>query len=490
MARVSARGAGVVMLVLCAIPAFVIGFGTTGIVEPAAPRPAIRAGLGVLWFGVQAASLASAFMTSGRGFAAVCGLTTLIGMVVMAIGRSGIGGVPSALSFALPLIVVYTASAVWLSFRRRDITHTQTAWRCFMWLASIGVVYLFAAVPGAAQAQAGALTVSLAACGAAALLWPALLRVMVFLGRLRPEALSWGAWGAAATMLFTNGVIAWRNGFDTPQVVVGPISLAPYFIAAGLALAGAAMDAHAARCGDRFAWVRTLVGAGLCAVLYEGLMNEAGTAAVLIAGILVVYLISAPAWLAATSVGVLFLGQLVLQAPAVIAATGLVSARVEERLLVWTNRTEPPDQLERVIDTAGLSGATGHVGAARLQFVVGPQVSKDYMPAQILAQGGWLGAVVALLGLLLLIAQVYQSSRRTASPALAGIQIAVVGLLLGNVLVSTLWMADVAPFVGVPLPLLGRAGSHLLGLALLLLVCDAASEIDVRIGRERTIHAA
>lgn len=489
MARLNPRGVGITILLLCSVLALITGFGSTKVVDPSAPRPSIRVVLGIVWFMAQATSLGLLSIASARGFAAVCGLTTVVGIFVMAVGRSGVAGLPAALTFVVPVALIAVASAIWLSYRHRAVAHNQLAWRCFVWLANAGIVYLFAAVPGAAAAQAGALAVSLAACGASALVWSAAVRSMRSVAEISATALSLCSWGAALVVLLLNGVIARSAGLDTPQVVVGPLSLAPYFLAAGLALVGAAVDARGATLGARLAWLRTLGGAAACAVIYKVLMDESGTLAVLLVGILVVYLMSAPKWLAATSVCVLFAGQLVLQTPPVIAVAGAISARVEQRLLIWASRADPPDQLERVADTARLSGATGHVGAARLQFVIGPQVSKDYMTTLVLAQGGWLGAGLVVAGLLLLVAGLYDAARKIESLALGAILTAVLGLLLGNILVSTIWMSGVTPFVGVPLPLLGRGGSHLFALALLLLLCEAASEAAVRGDDRRSTHA-
>lgn len=489
MARLSAPGAGLAIVALCAIPAYVTGFGSTELIQAAAPPPTARAILGILWLAIQVASLLSLHLTSARGFGLLCGMTTFIGMLVMAFGRGGLPGLWPALTFALPIASVCGASMIWLSHRRPEVTHAQPIWRYFIWLAGVGASYLFAALPQAAVAQLGAIAVALAVCGVAAMCWRAIVFSLASISRLPPTYLAVGAWVGAIAILFLNGLLARQGGLPTPQVVFGPLSLAPYFMAAGLALVGAAMDCEAARTNPRTAALRTVVGLVAAGFIYKTMMDESGTLAILLIGTLIVYLISAPPKLAAVAIGLIVAGQLVLQNPVAIRVVSAQAPRVGERLLAWTDRAEPPDQMLRVADAARLSGATGHLGAARMGFVVGPQVSKDFMPTHLIVTGGWGGAAAILIALILLVSHMYLAAKNSRAPTLRAIQSAAVALVLANLLITTLWMGGFVPFVGVPFPLLGRGGSHLLALALMLLLCDAASEADLS-ARKVKHHAA
>lgn len=115
-----------------------------------------------------------------------------------------------------------------------------------------------------------------------------------------------------------------------------------------------------------------------------------------------------------------------------------------------------------------------------MQFLVGSEVGKDYMLSLVLANGGWIGlvGVVAVSACLLL--ELHSASRRTASNASRALLVAVFGLVLGNLIVTTLWAGGLTPFVGVPLPVIARSGSHLIVLAAFLLVADLILSVTPR----------
>jgi len=74
--------------------------------------------------------------------------------------------------------------------------------------------------------------------------------------------------------------------------------------------------------------------------------------------------------------------------------------------------------------------------------------------------------------------------RQTSQPIGRALQTATLALVIANLLVTTLWLGGATPFVGVPLPLLARAGSHLTAFAWILLIYDAVSQADRTIERE------
>jgi hypothetical protein len=114
-----------------------------------------------------------------------------------------------------------------------------------------------------------------------------------------------------------------------------------------------------------------------------------------------------------------------------------------------------------------------------MQFLVGPEVGKDYLLSLVLANGGWLGLAGVIGVSASLLIELYRVSRRTASTTGRALHVGVLALVLGNLMVTTLWAGGATPFVGVPVPALARAGSHLLVLAALLLASDLIGTVGL-----------
>jgi cell division protein FtsW (lipid II flippase) len=278
--------------------------------------------------------------------------------------------------------------------------------------------------------------------------------------------------------LIGNTVVVRALGSATPQLAVGPLSLAPYFLAAALALVAVALDIECVQSDGLRALGRLAIGLGVCAVVYMGGLSESGTVAILALGTAAVLLVSGPPLLACAAMLAIAVVQSALQSSALIETIRPYLPRVAERLLVWTHRTAAPDQLLRVGESLQFSGALGHAGAARLRFLVGPEVAKDYAPALIAVQGGWIGLALVLTGSVLLLVELSMGIRRTSRPIGRALQTAALALVIANLLVTTLWLGGATPFAGVPLPLLARAGSHLTAFAWVLLAYDAVSQAD------------
>lgn len=480
MPTVRPHAAGLVVIVLGLLSgALMIWLGGWRQPSEHLPPPAVvRAMLGVGWLVVQVVWFGSAYFVSTRGFAALSAIATTLGILGMAFGRGGFGALTGAFLLVGPLVLLSTAAGFWLDFRRSAVTGAHRPWRLFVWLTLVGVVYLYAALISGAEAQVTAMALTLAVCGAAALCWPLMASIATSVLVMPTTRLSKWAWSGAMILLVINGWIAQRNGLSTPQIAVGSLSLAPYFLAGGLVVLAAALECESARENPIASAIRIVLGLVASAFIYMAMMHEAGTLAAVLVGVLAVMVIAAPPSLAIAAIVTLFTGQLILQNETVIQTIRPLAPRVGDRLLIWSNHLQPVNQMLRVQEAARLSGATGHMGAAKMQFLVGPQLSSDYMPTQIMVQGGWLGFILVMLVTILLAAELYREARAARTPVARAIQNSVLALLLGNLLVTTLWLGDVTPFVGVPLPVVARAGSHLLVLALLLLAFDVTSQVD------------
>lgn len=482
MPSLHARAIGLIVSGLCAAAAISVA-ALDGWLTTPAPHPAdvhLRLLFGVLWALLQAASLASVYIATRAGFGVICGLTAIVGLTAMSIGRAGlIGGLSLGLvACIVPAALIALAMSGWLRFRPVRVTAAQRVWRLFAWLSSMATVYLYAAEPREAGAHLLAFAAAVLTCGVVVPAWPGIMRATSELLNATPSRLSILAWGGAVTALAVNTIVTLHSGLRTPQISVGPLSMAPYFLAAGLALVGVALDVEDFRVNRAGAMGRMMCGLSACAGIYFLLLHEAGTMALLAVGVVAVLLVAGPLPLAGAAIVAVACAQALLQSQFLIEAVQDHLPRIGERLLVWTHRAAPPDQLLRVLESLQFAGAFGHMGAARLRFLVGPQVSKDYVPALIAAQGGWLSLGLVLTGSMLLLAELYMAMQQTRTPVGRALQTAVLALLVGNLLVTTLWLGGLTPFVGVPLPVLARAGSHLIVLALVLLIFDAVSEAD------------
>lgn len=481
MPQLRPRAAVALMAGLCACAAVATYVSRPWLLtpEPDAANIYIRLLLGVCWNALCAGSLACVYLASRAGFGTICGLTTSIGLVVMAVGREGLGGLDAGLASCIAAVMTISAAcSIWLTLRSPHVTAADRVWRLFIWLSSIGTVYLYSAEPQEAGAHIAAFSLSMLGCALVVSAWPSVLRTATAVLQARPDRLSLFVWSGAVLALAANAIVARSLGLATPQIVLGPLSLAPYFVAAALTLLGVALDVVSLSYEGPHALARTTCGLAACAVLYVAGLSESGTLAVVAVGTCAVILMSAPPLLAGAAALTILGTQSVLQSRVVIDLIQPYQPRVAERLLDWSNQAAPPDQLLRVAESLQFAGAVGHAGGARLRFLIGPEVAKDYAPALVAAQGGWIGLGLVLVGSLLLLAELYMGIHRTQRPVARALQLATLALVISNLLVTTLWLGGMTPFVGVPLPLLARAGSHLTAFALILLAYDTVSEAD------------
>lgn len=449
----------------------------------------LRAPLAVAWAGLQVIALVAVFTAPPLGFGVACFWMVAGGGVVMSIGRAGIAGLSwVSIGTAVPSAFMALAIALWLMYRNPAVTAATTAWRIFFWLCLTGGVYLFTAHPSESASHLLAIAVSIGVCGASAMLSPWMSRLVDGLDRIPRLRLSIFVWVLCALLLVVNGLVMRGTGTQIPQIQLAGFSVAPYFLAAGLMPFAVALDLGAATTRGWRAMVPSAVGLPIAALLYVGLLGESGTLAVVCLSVLTVVLLAGTPIQAGCAAVAVLVGNVTLQSPRVADLIANVAPRVGERLLVWSQLQAPPNQLVRVMEVMTSAGVLGHAGAARLRFLVGPEVAKDYMPALVLANGGWVGLALVGLGSFLFVAELYRVQKATSGVVGRAIQTAVLALVVGNLLATTLWIGGITPFVGVPLPVLARAGSHLVVLAALLVLFDAAAGVDGRSARE-TGHA-
>lgn len=475
------RPAAILMMVLCVGAAAVISTARPWLAtpDPGAQFAAVRLVLAVMWTLLSALSLACVYRASRAGFGAICGLTAAWGMATMAVGREGVFGIDRGLiACVFAAVLIAAASSIWLTFRSATVTGAERVWRLFLWLSSMAPVYLYSAEPREAGSHLAAFAVAMLGCALVMPLWPAILRVAAGLLHASPRRLSMVAWAGAVGALAVNVIVARALGTATPQVTLGPVSVAPYFIAAALTLAAVALDVEHCPIEGSPAMVRMAAGLALCSALFVVGLNESGILAVVLLGTAAIMVIAGTPLIAGAAIGTVAIMQFVLQSHAVIAGVQQVLPRVGQRLAAWSLQAQPPDQLLRVSESLEFAGALGHAGAARLRFLIGPEVAKDYAPALIAVQGGWVGLALVLLASVLLLIELYIDSRRTKNTVGRALQTGILALIVANLLATTLWLGGTTPFVGVPLPLLARAGSHLLVLTLVLLAYDAVSQSD------------
>lgn len=444
-------------------------------------HPWVRVGLGAVWASAQLLSLLTVYLRGPWRGALASGASALVGIAVMATGRAGLAGLWTWTT-ALHLVAVAGITmplAWWVGFRQIEGSRLARAWSVFAWLALTGCVYLLSASASESSAQLMALLAGATLCGIASAAWPWLQRLAQIAAETQPLRLSIAAWVFCIALLIVNGVAVQAIGLRTPQVPIGPISIAPYFLAAALAPSAFALNVLESATRGWRAFLSAAVGLPIVVILYAGPVNELGTLAVIAMSLVAVLFLAGTPGQALAGVTCLALGIAVLSSPLVVAFAA-AAPRAVERIDVWAGRVAPPAQLGRVIEAVGLAGLLGHAGAARMQFLVGSEVGKDYMLSLVLANGGWIGlvGVVAVSACLLL--ELHSASRRTASNASRALLVAVFGLVLGNLIVTTLWAGGLTPFVGVPLPVIARSGSHLIVLAAFLLVADLILSVTPR----------
>jgi len=149
------------------------------------------------------------------------------------------------------------------------------------------------------------------------------------------------------------------------------------------------------------------------------------------------------------------------RSPIVPALASKVSERWATRLAGWSGQAPVNDQMARVHETISMAGVTGHAGAARPAFLIGPAVGKDYMASLIAAQGGIVGLLIAAAAILLFLVALMRRVHRVEGAVARAVSAAVFSLFSANTLITLLWMNDTIPLLGIPAPMLARAGSHL-----------------------------
>lgn len=434
----------------------------------------MRLTMAVAWAGIQAFSLISVYAASDYRFAVILGTTTVFGLTVMASGRAGLSGVTSSALLVTVVQVAFLTVAVgaWCAARPVSFSAARTLWRLFYWMSFVGAVYLYAAQPAVAIGHLTAVAVTLIVCSVLSPHHAAMSSLVRRLEHAVPGRLSAAAWCLAFGLLAVNGYWMWQSGSFVPQVRLGPASVAPYFIAVVPIVFALSLDLQISASTG---W-RRLIGPGLAltavAAIYAKVLDESGTLAVLLASVTTaMLLVGTTAQAGGLLASVLVLG-IALRSRELVDVIAGMMPRVGQRLLAWAGHAAPPDQISRVFEVMGFAGIVGHVGAARLQFLVGPQVSKDYMLALTLANGGWIGlAIVGFAGVLFVL-ELHRALTRSLGDVARAIQVSILSLIVGNVLVTTMWMGGVAPFAGVPVPVLARAGSHLVALAVFVFLFE------------------
>jgi cell division protein FtsW (lipid II flippase) len=477
--RSSASGVsvGIAVVVVSVGALLALSINPDGMGPDQPPPPVTRATLGALWLLVQIVWLVGAYVLRPGVFGLACGVFTGAGLSAMAAGRWGLTA-PLGVVFAIvgPVLLLALAFSTWLRGVRPSPAYR--VWCIFGLLAFSATVYLFSAGRGEAVAHLRALAGSLALCGVAAVCRGPLVSLAGVTLRAAPRRLSMVAWGLAVAFLAFNAFVVRAMNQHTPQLAAGPLSFAPYFLSAWLVLLAVALDVESWRGGSRGAMVRSLVGLAVCAGLYIGPLKEHGTLVMLAMSTVALLLFVGTPLIATAAAGSLLATQAVLQAPPVVALVQTHSVRAGERLLAWSGEAAPPDQITRVMELLGFAGLLGHMGAAKVQFLIGSQASRDYVPALIVAQGGWFGLAFVLFASTLFVAELYLVGRRVKAPVSRALVAAVVALLVGNLLATMMWLTGLSPFVGIPVPLLARAGSHLFVLVAALLIVDVFSQAD------------
>jgi cell division protein FtsW (lipid II flippase) len=451
--------------------------GSTAAPFPHEPAPpAVRVMLAAAWAVAQAASLAAVYFAGHLRFAKCLGASAVLGVAAMAAGRAGLTGLWSGqlLVVLIQVVLVAVAAAFWCALRPAQAV---SAWRLFYWMSLTGAVYLYTAHPAVASAHQAAVGLTLVSCGALAFLHPALVRVLHRLEDALPGRLSVVVWLTALALLLANVWWVRATGSSTPQVRIGPGSVAPYFLAVALVVFALTLDMRAAATAGWRRLVWPMVAAGIVAVIYIKGLGESGTMVVLFLSAMTATLLVGTPFQAAASLGLMLLAGAGLRWPVLLDFITNHLPRAGQRLQVWAGQVAPPDQLSRAFEVIAMAGILGHTGASRLQFLIGPQVGKDFALALVLANGGWVGLGLVSVAALLLIIELYRAARLTRGALARTIQTSVLAVLLGSVLASTLWIAGLTPFVGVPLVPMSRGGSHLVVLAMLLFLFEAAAAV-------------
>lgn len=443
--------------------------------DPAPPWA--RVGLGGAWAAAQIASLWRVHRRGPWRGVMAAGVAGVIGIAVMAFGRAGLGGLFAWTTAAhLAAVTGIALQAVWwVGFRVASESRLSMAWALFDWLAITGCVYLFSASPAESGAQLMALLATGTVRGLAAVAWPWLLRAAAVVARASPARLSIVAWVGAIALLVVNGVLVRTLGLTTPQVAIGPVAVAPYFLAAALVPVALALNVADSVTRGWRALAPAASSLPAVALLYVRPVEELGTLAVVVQSLLIVLIVAGTGPQAALGTAFLALSLVGLRVPWVAVVVAGVAPRAAERLDVLAGRLVAPDQLARVVEAIASAGTLGHTGGARMQFLVGPEVGKDYMFALVSVSGGWTGLASILVAFVGLLVELCRVARGTLSVSARAIHVGVFAVVLGNLLVTMLWSGGVLPFVGVPVPILARAGSHLLVFAVLIVAADLAA---------------
>lgn len=432
------------------------------------------------WLALQLTLAVSVYAARPLQFGIIVIASVTAGLAIFTYGRFGIAvgqGWSAWLACVSPSIPLGIAFAVLAAAHDSDNAAVDRAVRIFVVLCSIGAVYQFSTTPETSLAHLRATAASTTTVALLSMKRRRLGALMANLGR-SPSA-SRSLWALAIVTLLVNA--AWRShaGAITPQVGIGGISIAPYFAAGLLMLVAAGVDFQQRSISRALA--RTAGGLALASLLSVIGLSESSTVLTWAIGFVLLVGFFAPVRTTLLMIAIVIVLAMFLKSAPGIALAHLGSPRAAERLSVWAGKAPAPDQLSRVREMVGFTGALGYAGAARPQLLVGSAAPKDYAAVVVMAQGGWAGLFVVTILVLAFLLQLLQAAAKAEMGPKRAVAVAVVVLLASNIMLTLTWLVNLSPFVGLPLPMLGRGGSHLLvGAVGLGLVHAATRQTGVR----------